>query len=333
MANAATLSGSEKAAVFLMSLGEAEAAEIMRHMSVSDVQKIGQAMAAMRKISRDEADNILGTFADNVQSEAPLLGRSPQFLKRILSTSLGEERARSMLERLDGDTGTGLDSLQLMSAKEVTEIIHGEHPQIIAIVLAGLDATKASEVVSELPDNLASDIISRIANMSEVPQEAIEELDRVLQQNSSRGSSLKQTTMGGVRSAAQILNSVGKDATQKIIETLDEQDAALSQNIQDNMFVFENLLDVDDRGIQALVREITSDTLIVALKGADEAIQNKIFGNMSKRAAELLKDDLEAKGPVKISDVEAAQKEIVGTARRLADEGTILLGNSSDDFV
>ena len=334
MVDVANLSGSERAAIFLMSLSEAEAAEIMKHMGVSEVQKIGQAMASLRKVSRADADHVLESFTHNVESEAPLAGRSPQFLKRLLSTSLGEERATTMMERLvEDDQPKGLDSLQLMGAKEVADIIHKEHPQIIAIVLAGLDPKKSSQVISELPDRLATDVISRIANMQEVPQEAIQELDRVMQQNFSNASSFKVTTMGGIRSAAQILNSVEKDLGKKIISDLDETNENLSQEIQDNMFIFENLLDVDNRGIQALVREITSDTLILALKGADEAMQHKIFSNMSKRAAELLRSDLEAKGPVKISEVEEAQKEIVSTARRLAEDGTLLLGNSSDEFV
>lgn len=327
------LSGSERAAVFLMSLSEREAAEVMKHMPVSEVQKLGTAMAKLRKVTRHQADAVLHHFTENVESEAPLVGRSPQFLKKLLASSLGEERAKSLYERLVVEEGAGLDSLQLMEAKEVTEIIQGEHPQVIAIVLAGLEPHKAAQIVAQLPVRQATDVVTRIARMDEVPENAIAELDEVLQHRFKQSGSLKMTTMGGVRSAATILNQAHKDVGKQIIEELDRVNAAMSQQIQDNMFVFENLLDVDDRGIQALVREITTDTLVVALKGADPALQDKIFRNMSKRAVELLKSDLEAKGPVKLSDVEAAQKEIVLVARRLGDEGTIMLGGGGNEFV
>lgn len=327
------LSGSERAAVFLMSLGEREAAEVMKHMPVSEVQKLGAAMAKLRKVTRHQADAVLGHFTDNVESEAPLTGRSPKFLKRLLTSSLGEERARTLYDRLVEGEEKGLDSLQLMEAKEVTEIVQGEHPQVIAIVLAGLDPAKAAEIIGQLPVRQATDVVTRIARMGEVPESAIAELDDVLQHRFRQSGTQKMTSMGGIRSAATILNQVHKDAEKKIVEELDRLNAALSQQIQENMFIFENLMDVDDRGIQALVREVTTDTLVVALKGADPALQDKIFRNMSKRAAELLRSDLEAKGPVKLSDVELAQKDIVTVARRLAEEGTIMLGGSGNEFV
>ncbi len=305
---AENLSGTERAAIFLMSLSEKEAAEVMRHMPVSEVQRLGKAMASMRKVTRSQADSVLSQFTDNAEKEPPGIGASPTFLKRVLSSSLGEEKASQVLERLIDDEPRGLDSLQLMEAKEITEIIHREHPQVIAVVLAGLEAPKSAQVIAQLP----------------VPLQ---------QRFSQAGSGFKVTAMGGVRSAAEILNLVGKDIEHQIIETLNTDNPPLCQEIQDNMFVFENLLKVDDRGIQALVREVTTDVLVVALKGADAELQDKIFRNMSKRAGEMLRGDLEAKGPVRLAEVEAAQKEIVGTARRLADEGTIMLGTGGDDFV
>jgi flagellar motor switch protein FliG len=333
MADAQNLSGSERAAIFLMSLSEREAAEVMKHMPVSEVQKLGKAMAQLRKVTRGQADAVLHHFTENVESEAPLVGRSPRFLKKLLASSLGEERANSLYDRLVEGEAKGLDSLQLMEAKDVAEIVQGEHPQVIAIVLAGLDSAKAAQVIAQLPVRLATDIVTRIARMDEVPEHAITELDEVLQHRFKQTGTLKMTNMGGIRSAASILNQVQKEMEKKIVEELEQANAALSQQIQENMFVFENLMDVDDRGIQALVREVTTDTLVIALKGADPALQDKIFRNMSKRAAELLKSDLEAKGPVKLSDVEAAQKDIVAVARRLADEGTIMLGGGANEFV
>jgi flagellar motor switch protein FliG len=333
MAENSSITGSERAAIFLMSLSEHEAAEIMKHMPVSEVQKLGTAMASLRQVSRSEADEVLGSFTSSIETQAPLVSGSPQFLKRLLSKSLGEDQANSMMDRLIDSGPTGLDSLQMMDAKEVTEIILREHPQVIAIVLAGLGAPKAAQVITQLPARMATDIISRIGKMDEVPQSAITELDEVMRQRFSQSSGFKVTSMGGVRNAAEILNILGKEVGEKVFSDLDEDDPALSQEIQESMFVFENLLDADDKGIQALVREVTSESLITALKGADEAMQEKIFKNMSKRAAELLQSDLEAMGPVRITDVEEAQKQVVAAARTLADDGKLILGSAGNDFV
>ncbi|MDH5275239.1 MAG: flagellar motor switch protein FliG [Gammaproteobacteria bacterium] len=333
MAEKQQLSGSERAAIFLMSLSEKEASEVMKHMPVSEVQRLGKAMASLRKISKGQADSVLTQFATNVEGDATMVGRSPTSIKRLLTTSLGEDKAAKVLDRIVDDEPKGLDSLQLMEAKEVTEVIHREHPQVIAVVLAGLDSRKAAEVISQLPVRLSTDVVTRIARMDEIPQQTIEELDEVMQQRFSQSTGFKATAMGGVRSAAEILNMVEKDIENQIIENLNETNSVLSQEIQDSMFVFDNLLAVDDRGLQALLREVTTDVLVIALKGADIALQEKIFSNMSKRAGEMLKSDLEAKGPVRIAEVEAAQKEIVTVARRLADEGSIMLGTGADDFV
>lgn len=333
MINVQDLSGSDRAAIFLMSLEEREATEVLKHMPVAQVQKIGQAMASLEKVSREEADEVLSYFTHIVESEAPLSGRSPQFLKRLLSGSLGEDQANTLLESLAGDVPTGLDSLQLMESKQVAELIRQEHPQVMAIVLAGLETKKSADIISQLPTRVAGDIIGRIAKLEEVPQHAIEELDDVLRERSSTSTGYKVQAIGGVRAAAEILNASHKESGKKILEDLDERDAELSEEIQENMIVFENLRTLDDRGMQALLREVTSESLIMALKGAEEALKSKVFGNMSKRAAELLKDDLDAKGPVRVSEVEEAQKEIVSIARRMSDEGTLQLGTGSDDFI
>lgn len=332
MAEAAEISGSERAAIFLMSLAEAEAAEIMRHMPVSEVQKIGQAMATLKNVSRSQADNVLETFATSVETQASLTGASPQSLKRLLSRSLGEEKASSLMDRFD-DNPRGLESLQMMDSKEITKIILHEHPQVIAIVLAGLEPHKSAQVITELPRKMSSDIVERIAKMQEIPTQAIIELDNVMQHRFSQSGGFKSTEIGGIRSAAEILNILEKDIEEKVFEDLDQRDPPLSQEIQDSMFVFDNLLDADDKGIQALVREVTSEILITALKGADDAIQEKIFSNMSKRAAELLRDDLDAKGPVRITDVEEAQKQIISAARKLVDDGKLMIGTGGNDFV
>ncbi|MEE4185470.1 MAG: flagellar motor switch protein FliG [Gammaproteobacteria bacterium] len=327
------MSGVEQAAIFLMSLGEREAAEVLKHMSVGEVQRLGKAMASMKKVTRDQADNALKLFTDNVISDAPLAGGSPRFLRRLLTSSLGEEQAEKMLDRLMEDGQAGLDSLQLMDAKEIADVIYSEHPQVVAIVMAGLDPAKSAQVLDLMPKTRATDIVRRIALLNEVPQDSIEELDTLMQQNISSSSASRVAQMGGVRCVADILNAVGKPTEERIFEQLNELDAVLSQEIQDNMFVFESLIDVDDRGMQMLAREVTTDQLVVALKGADEKLANKFYSNMSKRAAEMLKSDLEAKGPVRLAEVEEAQREIVTIARKLADDGTLILGNEANDFV
>ena len=315
-----------------MSLSEKEAAEIMRHMPAGEVQRLGKAMASLRKVSRDQADQVLTHFTDNVEGQGQFTSRSTASIKRLLTSSLGEEKATKVIDRIVEETPRGLDSLHLLESKEIAEFIGREHPQVIAVVLAGMAAKKASQVINLLPVQLATDIVARIARMAEIPHNTIEELDEIMQQKFSHTPVAKVMPIGGIRSAAGILNGVGKETEKKIIETLNENNAVLCQEIQDNMFVFDNLIDIDDRGIQALVREVTSDMLVVALKGADQALQDKIFRNMSKRAGEMLRSDFEAKGPVRLAEVEAAQKEIVMATRRLADDGTINLGGG-DDFV
>lgn len=316
-----------------MSLGEQEASEVLKHMSVGEVQRLGKAMASMKKVTRDQADNALKSFTDNVVTDAPLTGGSPKFLRKLLTSSLGEDRAEKMLDRLMDGAERGLDSLQLMNAKEISDVIYSEHPQVVAIVLAGLEPDKSAQVLSLMPRQRGTDVVRRIARLEEVPHDSIEELDNLLQQRVSTSSASRVAQMGGVRCVANIMNAVEKNVEENIFEQLDQQDAPLSQEIQDNMFVFESLVDVDDRGMQMLAREVTTDQLIVALKGADEALADKFFNNMSKRAAEMLKSDLEAKGPVRLAEVEESQKEIVAIARKLADEGTLILGSDANDFV
>jgi flagellar motor switch protein FliG len=332
MADDKTVSGTERAAILLMSLGEQEAAAVLQKMGMREVQKLSRVMASMRRVNRIHAEAVLENFTSNADTELDL-GGSPDYLRKVLSSSLGAEKAGNILERVVDDEPKGLESLHLMEAREVTEMIRNEHPQIIAIVMARLEQEQAAQVLSQLPPGLATDVVTRIARLQEVPQSALEELDDIVEQQFSRASNFKAATIGGTRTAAEILNLVDSRFENEIMEALEKEDSALSQEIQDKMFVFENLMEVDDRGIQALVREITGDTLVIALKGADPAMREKIFRNMSKRAAEILESDLEAKGPVRLSEVEEAQKEIVYTARRLADEGSLILGKGGEEYV
>lgn len=333
MADDKSVSGTEQAAILLMSLGEQEAAAVLQKMGMREVQKLSRVMASMRRVNRVHAEAVLENFTSNNDTDLDL-GGSPDYLRKVLSSSVGAEKAGNILERIvDDGEPKGLESLHLMEAREVTEMIRNEHPQIIAIVMARLEQEQAAQVLSQLPSGLATDVVTRIARLEEVPQSALEELDDIVEQQFSRSSNFKAATIGGTRTAAEILNLVDSRFENEIMEALEKEDSALSQEIQDKMFVFENLMEVDDRGIQALVREITGDTLVLALKGADTAMREKIFRNMSKRAAEILESDLEAKGPVRLSEVEEAQKEVVNTARRLADEGSLILGKGGEEYV
>ncbi len=336
MAEAAhKLSGSERAAVLLLTLGEKEAAEVLRHMGPKEVQKVGLAMAQVGSVSKEEVSAILDEFIQEVQQQTALGVGSDEYLRKVLVEALGEDKASGLIDRiLIGRNTKGLDALKWMDARAVAEIIRLEHPQIIAIVLSYLDPDHAAEVLSFLPERLRPDVVMRIALLDGIPPAALQELDEILEKQFAGNDNVKTSSgVGGIKRAADILNFMESSVESQILETIKEADAELSQQIQDKMFVFENLVDVDDRGIQALLREVSTETLILALKGADEAIKEKIFKNMSKRAAEMLKEDLEAKGPVRVSEVEAAQKEILAIARRMAESGELVLGGKGEEFV
>ena len=329
---APNLSGTERAAVLLMTLGEEDAAEVLRLMGPKEVQKLGSAMASMTNISRHQVTQVLGEFVQIVEEQTALGIGTEEYVRKMLVAALGEDKAGGLIDRiLLGRSSKGLEALKWMDARAVAEVIRLEHPQIIAIVLAYLDADHAAEVLKLLPERQRPDIMMRIASLDGIQPQALKELDEILEQQFSGSSNVKSSTVGGVKAAAEILNFVESSMESEIMEQVAEADTEMADQIQDLMFVFDNLADVDDRGIQTLLREISSETLIVALKGADEQIKERIFSNMSKRAAEMLRDDLEAKGPVRLSEVEAAQKEILSVARRLADAGEIMLGGKGGE--
>ena len=329
---APNLSGTERAAVLLMTLGEEDAAEVLRLMGPKEVQKLGSAMASMTNISRHQVTQVLGEFVQIVEEQTALGIGTEEYVRKMLVAALGEDKAGGLIDRiLLGRSSKGLEALKWMDARAVAEVIRLEHPQIIAIVLAYLDADHAAEVLKLLPERQRPDIMMRIASLDGIQPQALKELDEILEQQFSGSSNVKSSTVGGVKAAAEILNFVESSMESEIMEQVAEADTEMADQIQDLMFVFDNLADVDDRGIQTLLREISSETLIVALKGADEQIKERIFSNMSKRAAEMLRDDLEAKGTVRLSEVEAAQKEILSVARRLADAGEIMLGGKGGE--
>ena len=324
----------EMAAILLLSLGEGHAAKILQHMGPKEVQRVGGAMAALTNIRNDQVELVMKEMLTDVESQTGLGIGAEDYIKATLVKALGADKAGGLIERiLMGGSTTGLDTLKWMDDRSVSEIIRYEHPQIQAIVLAYLDPDQSAQVLGHMADpRVRQDILMRVAALDVVQPAALQELNDILEKQFA-GSSRQASSMGGTRVAAEIMNNVETNIETEIMEAIAEVDEELANEIQDLMFVFENLVDVDDRGIQTLLREISSDVLITALKGADEAMAEKIFKNMSKRASVLLKDDLEAKGPVRVSEVETAQREILTAARKLADSGDIVLGGGGDQMI
>lgn len=326
------ISGPERAAIFMMSLGEQGAAEVMRHMGPREVQEIGSAMASLKNVPNEKVHHVLGHFAEMMQGQSAVGVDSVEYVRRVLIAALGEDRANGLLDRiLEGKVSKGLDSLKWMDPRTVAEVIQNEHPQIIAIVLSTMESDHAAEILMHVPEDSRSEVLMRIATLDNVSPTALDELNGVLEKQLTDSTNVKSTGVGGIKIAASILNLVDSDAEAAITASITEKDAELAQEISDKMFVFENLLAVDDRGIQSILREVQSDTLIIALKGADDAMKDKVFSNMSSRAAEMMREDLEAKGPVRLKDVEDAQKEILEVATRMADAGDISLGGKGED--
>lgn len=324
----------DQAAILLMTLGESSAAEILKHMGPKEVQRLGTAMAQLTNIQQYEVEVVLSNFMEEVRTQTGLGMGADTYIRSMLVTALGEDKANGLIDRiLLGGNTTGLDTLKWMEARSVADIIRNEHPQIQAIVLAYLDADQSAEVLAYFPEKVRLDVMMRVASLDTVQPSALQELNDILEKQFSGNAGSQTKDMGGYKTAAEIVNNLDSSVGNELLESIKEIDEDTGTQIQELMFVFENLREVDDRGIQALLREVSSDILILALKGADDMLQEKVFGNMSKRAAELLRDDLEAKGPVKLSEVEGAQKEILTIARRMADAGEINLGGGGEEML
>lgn len=322
----------DKAAILLLSLGETDAAQVLQHMGPKEVQRVGSAMAQMRNVHREQVEQVMSEFVEVVSDQTGLGVGADGYIRKMLTQALGEDKAGSLIDRiLLGGNTSGLDSLKWMEPRAVADVIRYEHPQIQAIVVAYLDPDQAGEVLSHFDHKVRLDIILRVSSLNTIQPAALKELNSILEKQFSGNANTSRTSMGGVKRAADIMNFLDSSIEGPLLDAIRELDQDLSGKIEDLMFVFDNLADVDDRGIQSLMREVSSDVLVLALKGADEAIKEKIFKNMSKRAAELLRDDLEAKGPVRISEVESAQKEILTIARRMAEAGEIVLGGKGGE--
>ncbi|WP_045860428.1 flagellar motor switch protein FliG [Teredinibacter purpureus] len=324
----------DQSAILLMTLGEKSAAEILRHMGPKEVQRLGTAMAQLSNVQQYEVEVVLNNFMEEVRTQTGLGMGADKYIRNMLVTALGEDKAHGLIDRiLLGGNTTGLDTLKWMEARSIADIIRNEHPQIQAIVLAYLDPDQSAEILGYFQEKVRLDVMMRVAALDTVQPGALQELNDILEKQFSGSSGSQTKEMGGFKTAAEIVNNLDSAIGGELMDSIREVDEDMGNQISDLMFVFENLRDVDDKGIQSLLREVSSDVLILALKGADEALQEKIFSNMSQRAAELLRDDLEAKGPVKVSEVEGAQKEILTVARRMADAGEIMLGGGGEDML
>lgn len=323
--------GLEKSALLLLTLGSDEASEVLKHMGPREVQKLGMAMATLPPQPRSRVESVIDEMEAHCAEGAPIEA-DQEHIRQMLTKALGDERAGHILARiLNGSDTAGIESLKWMDAATAADLIRNEHPQIIATILVHLEFDQAGEILKYFSDRLRNDVVLRIATLDGVQPVALKELNDALTRMLAGATTSKKAAMGGVRHVAEILNFVGAASETAVLDNVREYDPDLAQKILDEMFVFENLMDIDNRGIQTLLREVQSDSLVIALKGAAPELREKIFQNMSQRAAEMLREDLEAKGPVRLSEVEAEQKEILKTVRRLAEEGQIMLGGKGGD--
>ena len=317
-----------------MTLGEAEASEVLKFMDAKEVQLLGSAMATLDNVTKGDADKVLDTFITAVDDPDNFAVGTETYVRNVLSNAFGPGKANAFIDRIMTGTGAkGLDALKWMSSAEVAEIIDDEHPQIVAIIVAYLDSEQAAQVLQLLPEEKRPEVIMRIARLSDIQQSALAEIEHLIA-SKSRGDDLSGSeTVGGDKVAADIVNALGPVDGDAVLEKIKEENEELSIRIEEKMFVFDSLLKVDDRGIQTLLREISNDLLVVALKGCDPKISDKVLSNMSKRAGTLLREDMEARGPIRLSEVEESQKEILDALRRLADSGDIQLGQGGEEFV
>jgi flagellar motor switch protein FliG len=322
--------GVERAAILLMAIGEQAASEVMKHMAPREVKRVGAAMADLENISRQQVANVLNDFCETMQNETGLGLGNDIYLRNVLTKALGPEHAGNVIDRiLQGNNNKGLDTLRWMDSHSVSEIIGQEHPQIVAIVLSYLEPEHSAEILTFLPENIRADILMRIATLDGIQPAALNELNDILEVQLSNRDKIKTTAVGGVKVAAKILNSIDNSMESEILDDINGSDAMLGQQIQDMMFIFDDLMTMADRDIQTILREISSESLVLSLKAADETLRDKITKNMSKRAAMILNEDIEARGPVRLSVVTDAQKEIITVIRRLALAGDISIGDSS----
>ena len=321
-----------KGAVLMLALGESEAAEVMKHLGPREVQKLGTAMATLKSVGNEDVDGVLNDFLEKAGQQSSFALDSDEYIRSVLTQALGDDKASGMLNRiLQTRDSSGIESLKWMDAQTVSEFIKNEHPQIIATILVHLEPDQSAEVIGFFPERMRQDVMLRIATLDGVKPTALKELNDVLAKLLSGNENLKKQVIGGIKSAAEIMNFMSGDSEAVVMNGFKNYDEEMAQKILDEMFVFDNILEISNPGMQTILREVQSESLIIALKGASAELREKVFSNMSSRAAEMMREDLESKGPVKLSEVEAQQKLILQVVRRLADEGQISLGNKSED--
>ena len=324
--------GTQDAAVLLMSLGEAEAAEVFKHLLPKEVQKLGEAIARTRSISREHVDKVVEKFITEATSQSLMVADSGEYVRSVLKLALGDDKATLLIDRiLQGGDTSGIESLKWMDPLSVAELLRSEHPQIVAAILVHLDYDHAAAVMKQLSERQRNEVMLRIATMEGIQPTALKDLNEVLFQVLSGGDKVRKSSLGGIKTAAEMINLMGASVEGTVIESIRNHDPDLAQKIMDKMFVFDDLIKLDSKSIQMVLKEVASDALIAALKGAQPELKEKILANMSSRAAETLREDLDSKGPMRLSEVEAQQKEILKTVRRLSDEGQIVIGGGTDD--
>lgn len=328
------LTGTQRAAVLMLLLGEQQAAEIIRFLNPKEVQALGAAMVSVADLSQEAVNIVLDDFVSTLKKQTSLGLGGGDYVEKVLKRALGDDKATSVLSRImPGQGSKGLEILKWMDARSIADMIAGEHPQVIAIILSVLEYDVAADVLSYLPPDHRAEIIQRVASLETVQPSAMEELEAIMKKQFSTNSSAKSSSFGGVKAAAKIMNFVKVDLESSIMGGLESLDADLKLKIQDNMFVFENLSAVDSRSIQTLMRAVESDMLMVALKGAPEYVKDKFLDNMSARARLMFVDEMESRGPLRMADVEEAQKQVIRIARKLSDAGEMMLAGRGDDFV
>jgi len=324
--------GVEDAAILLMSLGEEEAAEVFKHLAPKEVQRLGETIAKLKIVPRERLESVLDQFNVMAGTQHTLVADTDEYVKAVLKKALGDDKANLLIDRiLQGSDISGIESLKWMDASSVAELLRNEHPQIVAAILVHLDYEQAASVLKVFTERQRNEVLVRIATLDGIQPSALKDLNEVMSKVLAGGDKLRKASLGGVKPAAEIINMMGASVETAVLDYIREADNELAQKIMDNMFTFDDLEKVDDKGIQALLKEVQSESLVIALKGATPEMREKVFKNMSTRAAETLREDLESRGPVRVSEVEAEQKEMLKTVRRMVDEGTIVMGGGGDD--
>jgi flagellar motor switch protein FliG len=327
-----TDTGVEDAAIMLMSIGEEAASEVFKHLMPKEVQRLGETISKLKAVPRERYDAVVENFIVLAGAEHMLVADSDEYVRSVLRKALGEEKASLLLERImAGNDVTGIESLKWMEAQSVAELLRNEHPQIVAAILVHLEYDQTSQVLKLLPERMRNEVLMRVATLDGIQPAALKDLNEVLSNVLSGSDRARKSQLGGVKSAAEILNMMGSSVETSVLDYIRESDGDLAQNIMDNMFTFDDMIKLDDKAIQMVLKEVQSESLVISLKGATPELRERIFKNMSSRAAETLREDLETRGPVRVTDVEAEQKEMLKIVRRLVEEGEISLGGGSDD--